>query len=173
MLERRPFHLEAADRVRAIADNHRHAMTLRGAQAVGHRVDEGVDAGADVLQVDDQRVEPRQHLGRGLPRLAVERVDRYPQRPILRVGRLDHVVLQVGAEAVLRAENGAEPDGLAQGDPIDDVPERAVDRGRIGDDADAQAVQAVRGEETFGTQDHRGILVRTHGERAGSFLVSA
>ena len=51
---------------------------LRAArQAVRHRVDVGVDAGADVLQIDDQHVDVAQHLGGRLARLAVERVDRH------------------------------------------------------------------------------------------------
>ena len=58
-----------------------HAVRARGAQAVGHRVDVGVDARADVLQVDDQHVEAGQHLGRRLARLAVERVDRHARGP--------------------------------------------------------------------------------------------
>ena len=39
------------------------AMPARGAEAVGHRVDVGVDARADILEIDDEHVEPAQHLG--------------------------------------------------------------------------------------------------------------
>ena len=46
-----------------VADDHLHAVALGGAQAVRHRVDVGVDAGADVLQIDHEDVEAAQHLG--------------------------------------------------------------------------------------------------------------
>ena len=51
--EHRPFDGVAADRVRAVADDRPvDAVLPRGLQAVRHRVDVGVDARADVLQVD-------------------------------------------------------------------------------------------------------------------------
>ena len=75
-LQRRPFDLDAADRIRPVADDDRYAVTRRGAQAVRHGVDEGVDAGADVLQVDDEHVDELEHLLGRLARLAVEREDR-------------------------------------------------------------------------------------------------
>ena len=85
-------------------------MTGGRAQAVRHRVDEGVDARADVLQIDDEDVQPLQHLGGGLAGLAVERVDRHAPPRIRRVRRLDHVVLEIGAEPVLGAEEGRQRD---------------------------------------------------------------
>ena len=72
--ERRALHVHAVDRVGAVADDDRHAVPRARAQAVGHRVDVGVDARADVLQVDDERVETAQHVRGRLARLAVERV---------------------------------------------------------------------------------------------------
>ena len=56
-IEHRPFDVLAADRVRPIAHDDADAVPARGAQAVGHRVDVGVDARADVLQIDDQHVD--------------------------------------------------------------------------------------------------------------------
>ena len=43
----------AANRVGSVAHHHPHAVTGRGPHAVGHRIDVGVDAGADVLQIHD------------------------------------------------------------------------------------------------------------------------
>ena len=102
-----PVDLLAADGVRTIGDDDRHAVLLARAQAVRHRVDEGVDARADVLQIDHEHVEPLQHLRRRLAGFAVQRVDRHSARRVVRVTGLDHVVLHVGAIAVLRAEDGA------------------------------------------------------------------
>ena len=91
----------------------------RGDQAVGHRVDEGVDARPDVLQIDDQRVEAGEHLRRRLARFAVERIHGHAPDLVLSVPRFDHVVLDVGSEAVLRPEERrqAAPAGARRTDP--------------------------------------------------------
>ena len=78
--ERRALDVHAVDRVGPVAHDHRHAVARARAQAVGHRVDVGVDARADVLQVDDEHVEAAQHVRGRLARLAVERVDRHAPR---------------------------------------------------------------------------------------------
>ena len=152
--QERAFHCEATDRIRPIAHDDRHAVLAARDEAVGHGVDEGVDARADVLQIDDQGVEPREHLGGGLPRFAVERVDRHAPRVVVPVRRLDHVVLQVGPEAVLRPEDGAERHAVGRAHTIDDVPELVIDRGGIGDDTHAQAAQAARGNQARRTERH-------------------
>ena len=54
--EARPFDIHAADRVGPVADDDWHVMPRTGPHAVGHRVDIRIDAGADVLQIDDERV---------------------------------------------------------------------------------------------------------------------
>ena len=54
----------AADRIRPIADDDADAVPARGAQAVGHRVDVGVDARADILEIDDEHVDVGEHLAR-------------------------------------------------------------------------------------------------------------
>ena len=108
--EPRAFDVDPVDRVRPVADDHGNAVPAARAQAIRHRVDVGIDARADVLQVDHHGVDVAQHLGGRLARLAVERVDRDAPARIARVRRLDHVVLQVRAEAVLGAEQGREVD---------------------------------------------------------------
>ena len=70
---------------------------LRGGdEAVRHRVDVGVDPRADVLQIDHERVEPREHLRGRLARLAVERVHR-------------HVPPRVASRAATRSCSPADP----------------------------------------------------------------
>ena len=73
-----------------------------------------------------------------LARLAVERVHRHAPLRVLRVRRLDHVLLQVGAEAVLRAEQRRQRP-VARREAIGGVDDAAVDRGRVADEADALA----------------------------------
>jgi hypothetical protein len=121
-IEQRPFERDPADRIRAVADHHFDAMLHRGAQAVGHRVHKRVDAGPHVLQVHHEDIEPGEHLSRRLARFAVQGVDRQAPAGVLRVRALDHVVLQVGAEPVLRPEDRGERDVRIQGKPLGGVP---------------------------------------------------
>ena len=78
-----------------------------------------------------------EHLLGGLARLTVERKDRHVAAPVLGVGRLDHVVLQVGAVAVLRPEDGGELEAIGVAELIDHVAEAMIDRGWIGEHANA------------------------------------
>ena len=94
---------------------------LRRLQTVRHRVDERVDASADILEIDHEHVEPFEHLGRRLARFAVERVDRHLTARVALVRRLDHVVLQRGVEAVLRTEDRGQRDVAQVADAVDRV----------------------------------------------------
>ena len=127
-------------------------------EAVGHRVNVGVDARADVLQVDDEKVEARQHRGGRLTRLAIERVDRDVEDRVADMVGLDHVVLDVRAEPVLRSEHRRQRDTGQRGDGIGDVPEPGVHRCRVRDQTDPLAGETggqARGSESNG---HRGII---------------
>ncbi len=54
--------------------------------------------------------------------------------------RLDHVVLHVGPESVLRAEDGGQREIRRRREPIDDVQEAAIEGRVIADDAHARAL---------------------------------
>ena len=136
---RRTLDLVAANRVGTIADNHRQSAARRGTQAVRHRVDVGVDPRPDILEIDDEHVEPREHVGRRLTRVAVEREHRHLAQAVLAVRGLDHVVLQVRAEAMLRPEERRQRDVRIRMQPIGGVRQAAVDRGRVADQTDAAA----------------------------------
>ena len=83
-----------------------------------------------------------EHLLGRLARLAVEREDRHVAAVIFGVWRLDHVVLQVRAIAVLRPEDRGELEAIGAAQSIGHVAEVMVDGGRVGEDADAKAVEA-------------------------------
>ena len=68
---------------------------------------------------------------------------------VLRVARLDHVVLHVRPEPVLRPEDRRERDARFGADPVEDVPEAGIDRRRVADHADPAAAQRPGIEETF------------------------
>ena len=154
--EHRPF-----DRAPPIGFGRSQTITLmpwllRRLQAVGHGVDVGVDARADVLQIDDQDVEVPQHLRRRLARLAVERIDRHA--PHARRARA-RVSIMLSCTSDRNPCCGPKmAASLAVGraaQPIGDVPELAVDRRRIADDADAAAVEPTGRQQPVGSERHR------------------
>jgi hypothetical protein len=70
------------------------------------------------------------------------------------VPSFDHVVLDVGPEAVLRAEHRGERHAFGGVEAIDDVPEVVVYRRVVADDADAQAAKAAGAEQDVGAESH-------------------
>ena len=120
---------------------HAFAVRGRGLEHVAQRGDEGVDATAQVLQVHQQDVEAVHHLVGGAAHLTVEAEDRDAPAWVHVVGRLDHVVLFVAAQAVLWAKGRAQAH-LGQGrERVDAVRELARDRGRVGQQGHASALQ--------------------------------
>ncbi len=142
VLEQEPLD-RPADRVRAIEHPHRLAVLRRGLEHVAQRRDEGVDARAEVLQVDEQNVERLHHRGRRPAHFAVQAEDRDPVGRVDVVGRLDHVVLLVAAHAVLRPECGGQAEVLMRCERIDRVREIGGDRGRVGEQGDATAIERL------------------------------
>jgi hypothetical protein len=70
--------------------------------------DERVDAATEILQVDQQYVEMREHLLGGPAHLPVETEHGNAMNRVAEIRRLDHVVLFVAAQAVLRTECGGD-----------------------------------------------------------------
>jgi hypothetical protein len=68
------------------------------------------------------------------------------------VAGLDHVVLHVRSETVLRAEEGRKSDRAVLAEQVCDVSELAIDRGRIANEADPLAVKGGRCEQTLATE---------------------
>ena len=66
--------------------------------------------------------------------------------------RFNHVVLHVGPEAMLRAEDGRQAHSGGFREPIDDVPEGVADRRMIADNADAGAAEARRRKQDVGAE---------------------
>src|SRR5687768_8503953 len=158
------FDFNAANRVGPIAHDHLDAMRARRAHAIGHRVHVGVDARADILQVDDERVDIAQHLGGRLAGVAVQRIERdaLPRAGFeLGVRRLDHVVLHVRPKSVLRTEERRDLHAAIGEQQIDNVLQAMVDRGRVADETDAFAAQRPRFDEPSGAESdrHDGIIV--------------
>jgi hypothetical protein len=67
---------------------------------------------------------------------------------------LDHVVLDVRSETVLRAEEGRKGDRPMLTEQVGDMTELAIDRGRIADKADSSAIEGGRCEQTLAPELH-------------------
>ena len=158
-VEHRAFDRGAADGIGAVADDHLDAVTCAGAQAVGHRVDVGVDARADILQVDDKHIDVGQHLAHGFARVAVERVDGNAPHGVARMRGLDHVVLHVRAETVLGPEEGRDRHAAHRHEAVDDMDELVVDRGGIRDDANPAPPQARGRQQMRGPERDRHVAI--------------
>ena len=150
--QRGTLDLGPADRVRPIAHDDRDTVPGRGAHAVGHGVDVGIDPGADILEVNHQNIQSLKHFWRRLACIAIQRIDRHPPRRIVPVRRFDHVVLHVGAKAVLRAENRGQLHARFLSQPVNDMAERVVDRGMVADNANAGTPQMVGAEQYIRTE---------------------
>src|SRR5260370_33170872 len=96
--------LRSANRVGTIAGDYFLPNLFRRAHAVRQSVGKCVDATADVLQIEDDHVDVAQHLFGWFARLAVKGKDRQPGFSVYSVRCLDHIVLDITADSVLRTE---------------------------------------------------------------------
>ena len=74
-IEQRTVDLDAADRIRTVEHDEPDAVLGGGFHRVAHGRDVGVEARANVLNVEDQRVDAREHLGGRPAGFAVQAVD--------------------------------------------------------------------------------------------------
>ena len=124
----------APGRIGPVEHPHALAMLGRGLEHVEQRGDEGVDAAAEVLEVDQDRVERAHRLAGRAANLAVEAEHRNAVDRIGEIVRLHHIVLLVAAQPVLRTERGGELDA-GSGQRIEAVGQVARDRGGMGEQA--------------------------------------
>jgi hypothetical protein len=103
------------------------------------RGDVGVEARADVLDVEHQRIEPFKLLGVGPARLAIERVDRQARLLVHRVR--DVLLVELAADAVLGREERHQLKAPGLLEHIDGRPPLQVTPGVVGHQAHAQALQ--------------------------------
>ena len=145
LVEHRALDLKPVDRVRPVEHDDRHLPLRRLLHGIGHRRHVGVEARADVLEIDDERVDAVEHRRRRPAAVAVERVDRQAG---LGVGFGRHVGVEHAADAVLGAEQRDQLDVLGVVQQVDRG--RAVPRaaGVVRDEADALALRAARSPAT-------------------------
>ncbi len=134
--KRRPFDVAPADRVRPVEDEEAELRLRGGLHAEEHGGLVRVVARADVLDVEDQRIEPAQRPARRPKRpgvVSVQRVDRDPGLPVPLAARGGHV-LDVPADAVFRAEEGGEPDAPRLVEQVRGVAQAPVHRRGVADE---------------------------------------
>ena len=140
-LEHRTLHRRPADGIRPVEDHGGNAGFGRRLHHVSHRVDEGVIAAPDVLQVAEDRVEPLELLGPRPERVRVRPVQARHGQPGLGVGSArDRLhVLSLAPQPVLRPEQSDQAEAGVQGEEVRRVPRRPVHGGRVRDQADPRA----------------------------------
>ena len=103
-IQDRPLEDVAAERIGPVEHKDGNALLGRRLKTKAQRPEVGVNARADVLQVDDQDIETLEHRLSRFSHIGVKTVHRDLSQRIKRVRRLDHVVLLLGPQAVLRSE---------------------------------------------------------------------
>jgi len=109
-------------------------------EQVEQRGHESIDAAAEVLEIEQEHVRARHHLRARTADLPVETVDRDAVSRIAFVLGLDHVVLLVALEPVLRTEGARHVD--ARGDQrIERMDKVLGNRSRVRHERDALAFE--------------------------------
>ncbi len=127
---------QAADRVRTIQHDQANAVHGTGLHGVQHRVDERVVARADVLDVEDQDVDPGQHFRGGNAGLAIEAEDRQTGPRVLAVAHFFEV-LGICENTVLRTEERHQFGALQVLEMKGGMGQVGSDRGGIGEQTQA------------------------------------
>ena len=105
--QRRPFD-RPPRRIGPVEHPHRLARRRCRLEHVEQGRDEGVDPAAEVLEVDQHDIERRHHRRGRSAHFAVQAEQRDPELGIDLIRGLDHIVLLVALDPVLRAERGGD-----------------------------------------------------------------
>src|ERR1700704_5571800 len=98
-------HSHARNWVWSVAYNDFLPPLLRRAHTIRERIDKSIDSTSHVLHVKDHDIDVPQHCLRRLPCFAVQRIDRKPGLAINTVFSLNHIVLNIPANSMLRSEH--------------------------------------------------------------------
>ena len=132
---------------------------------VAQRRDEGVDAAAQILQVDQQHVEAVHHRRARASDFPVQAEHRDLAHRVGEVRRFDHVVLLVPAQPVLRAERSNQVEVLERRERVQRVHQIARHRRRMREQRHAAARQRFSQrallQQTVNSELHR-FQQRTH-----------
>ena len=130
---------------------------------VAQRRDERINPATQILQIDEDHIECIHHRIRRLAHVAIEAEDRDAMHRIVEVRRLDHVVLLVAAQAMLRTEGSADLHVAACGQRIQRVRQVFRDGSGMREQRHAPAAER-RAQSGFGDKS---IDAKLHGCTAG------
>ncbi len=165
----RAFHQVAPHRVDPVQHDQPHPGVRGGLEAALQGGDVGVEPAADVLHVEDQRVQARQVPGRrGALAVPVEADDGKARAGVH--GIRDALLVQLAADAVLGAEQALQAHPRRALEDVGGGPAPVVDARGVGDQADAQALQGgeARALQHVDPVEHGGHLALLPGEE-GAF----
>jgi len=135
-----------------------------GLENVEQGRDEGVDAAAQVLQVDQDHVKAVDHCRGRAAHLAIEAEHRDAVHRIGEIRAFNHIVLLVAAQPVLRPEGGGQLDVVERGQGIERMHQISGHRGRMREQRDATALerraQLGLSQKTIDTEEHGGLAAR-------------
>ena len=129
------FHVYAVDRVRPVEHDELDVVARAGFHRVRHRPDVGVVARADVLDVEDDRVETVEHLFRGNAGRPVETPDGKARDRVGVVLDFDEI-LRGRPQPVLGTEQTGELNLFSSVEPIDRMVQLAVHGRGVRDETD-------------------------------------
>ena len=107
LVENVPFNFRTADGVRPVQNNNFCSRFSRPLDAKPHCGAVGIDAGTDVLEIDEQHVDGPKRFSRRLASLRIEAHHRDFELRVAAVARFDHVGLLFGKKPVLRRKKAA------------------------------------------------------------------
>src|SRR4029434_8769315 len=116
-------------------------MLRRPFENVTQRSDKRIYTATEVLQIDEENIEVIHHRRRRPAHFAVQAKDRNPVHRIVEISRLDHIVLFVAAQPMLRAKGRGEPDILQRYQCVERVRQVTRDRGWMGKQCDTLSRQ--------------------------------
>ena len=134
--ERRSAHARRADRIGPVEHDHLHASLGSFLHKVGHCGGVGVEAHADILDVDHHRIESREHRSAWPAARPVETVDGETGGG---VAPGFNVALSVGTQTVLGAEQRDQLHARRLGQDVDSAASGGIAARLVGEQADAQA----------------------------------
>ena len=113
---------------------------MRGSffQRIGHAGNIGVESGANILNIEDQRVDALEHFIGWTARIAVQAVNRQASRGILRG---DHVFVGAAGEPVLGAEQRDELHARCVRQQVDVAAAERIQTRMIGNQPDVFAAE--------------------------------
>src|SRR5262249_4787572 len=136
--------LNAIDRVGPVENDETLAIIACGLHGQSHRIYESVYTSSDILNVEHKRIEIYEHIRRWFASLSIKRKGRQA-RPLVPEGLpLDHVVLSLRPDSVLRSKHRGHTNSRMLPKQVRSMSKLAVYGCGIHDEADSAARDQIQ-----------------------------